>query len=315
MNLIKKVLEISKREKVLITGGSGLFAVNCAAALIERMDVVLGFHKKKIELTGINGVSIDLESLDNLRNSISKIKPTLIIHTVALTSVETCEANPFLAEYVNINLAANVALVTKENSIRFVFISTDQLFDGQKPIYSELDEANPINVYGRTKAKAEKEVLSVNENTLVIRTNFFGWGTSYRSSFSDLIISSLRNNKPVFLFNDVFYTPILVQTLVECIEKLININQKGLFNIVGDEKLSKYDFGMEVAEFFELNHKLIHSVSIMERRDLVVRPHNMSLSNHKVTSMTDISIGGIKSQLILMKKQLEFKIYKEIQFL
>jgi dTDP-4-dehydrorhamnose reductase len=192
-------LEISKREKVLITGGSGLFAVNCAAALSERTDVVLGFHKKKIELTGINGVSIDLESLDNLRNSISKIKPTLIIHTVALTSVETCEANPFLAEYVNINLAANVALVTKENSIRFVFISTDQLFDGQKPIYSELDGANPINVYGRTKAKAEKEVLSVNENTLVIRTNFFGWGTSYRSSFSDLIISSLRNNKPVFL--------------------------------------------------------------------------------------------------------------------
>jgi dTDP-4-dehydrorhamnose reductase len=206
-------------------------------------------------------------------------------------------------------------LVTKENGIRFVFISTDQLFDGQKPIYSELDEVSPINVYARTKAKAEKEVLSVNENTLVIRTNFFGWGTSYRSSFSDLIISSLRNNKPVFLFNDVFYTPILVQTLVECIEKLININQKGLFNIVGDEKLSKYDFGMEVAEFFELNHKLIHSVSIMERRDLVVRPHNMSLSNHKVTSMTDISIGGIKSQLILMKKQLEFKIYKEIQFL
>ena len=206
-------------------------------------------------------------------------------------------------------------MVTKENGIRFVFISTDQLFDGQKPIYSELDEVSPINVYARTKAKAEKEVLSVNENTLVIRTNFFGWGTSYRSSFSDLIISSLRNNKPVFLFNDVFYTPILVQTLVECIEKLININQKGLFNIVGDEKLSKYDFGMEVAEFFELNHKLIHSVSIMERRDLVVRPHNMSLSNHKVTSMTDISIGGIKSQLILMKKQLEFKIYKEIQFL
>jgi hypothetical protein len=53
----------------------------------------------------------------------------------------------------------------------------------------------------------------------------------------------------------------------------------------------------------------------MERRDLVVRPHNMSLSNHKVSLMTGISIGGIKSQLILMKKQLGINIYKEIQFL
>lgn len=304
-----------KKEKILITGGSGLLALNYAAAVKEKKDVVLGLHERNVLIIGVCSVFLNLDSVESLYKSLSEIKPNLVIHTVGLTNIETCEKNPQLAEYINVKLASNIATVSKNLDIKFVFISTDQLFEGKASMYNEMETVVPLNIYGSTKAKAEKEVLDIHQEAMIIRTNFYGWGTTYRHSFSDFIYYQLKNKQPVELFFDVFYTPILIEKLVEIIEKLVALNCYGIFNIVSEDRISKFDFGIKIADVFGFNHSLISPVSINTRNDLVMRPADMSLNNEKTTKLLEGALGKVSSHLILLKKQLSDNRYKEITLL
>ena len=303
------------KEKILITGGSGLLALNYALAVRKADNVVLGLHERNVLINGVCSVFLNLESVESLYKSLSDIKPSLVIHTVGLTNIETCEKNPQLAEFINVKLATNIATVAKQLDIKFVFISTDQLFDGKASMYNEMETVVPLNIYGSTKAKAEREVLAIHQEAMIIRTNFYGWGTTYRHSFSDFIYYQLKNKQPVQLFFDVFYTPILIEKLVEIIDKLVALNSYGIFNIVSDDRISKFDFGIKLADVFGFDHSLISPVSINTRRDLVMRPGDMSLNNEKATNLLGNPFGKVSSHLILLKKQLSDNRYKEITLL
>ena len=303
------------KEKILITGGSGLLALNYAAAVKENKDVVLGLHERNVLINGVSSVFLNLDSVESLYKSLSEIKPNLVIHTVGLTNIETCEKNPQLAEYINVKLASNIATVSKNLDIKFVFISTDQLFEGKASMYNEMETVVPLNIYGSTKAKAEREVSAINQEAMIIRTNFYGWGTTYRNSFSDFIYYKLKNKQPVQLFFDVFYTPILIEKLVEIIDKLVALNSYGIFNIVSDDRISKFNFGIILANVFGFDQSLISPVSINTRNDLVMRPGDMSLNNEKATNLVGIPFGKVNSHLILLKKQLSDNRYKEITLL
>ena len=85
-------------------------------------------------------------------------------------------------------------------NIQHVHISTDHLSNGNLSMTGEYDIPNPLNNYALTKYKAEKIVLSINPQALVIRTNFFGWGPPWRKSFSDTIIFHLRQQLDIFLY-------------------------------------------------------------------------------------------------------------------
>ena len=104
----------------------------------------------------------------------------------------------------------------------------------------------------------------VHPSALVIRTNFFGWGPPHRPSFSDFVINSLTLGKRVGLFSDVFFTPLLIQLLVEEVHELIDLDLAGIYNVVGDERLSKFDFGRQIANFVDLDSSLIVPQSISE---------------------------------------------------
>jgi dTDP-4-dehydrorhamnose reductase len=94
-------------------------------------------------------------------------------------------------------------LACKEQSIKLVYISTDHLVSGVKPLVTEEEPVSPMNRYAQTKSEAENRVLAISKENLAIRTNFYGWGTSYRDSFSDFIISNLRKGK-TFHYSKIF---------------------------------------------------------------------------------------------------------------
>ena len=119
-----------------------------------------------------------------------------------------------MADYANIQIAKSLASVCSKKKIKFIHISTDHLFDGTKSYYTENDTKSPLNNYAKTKSQAEDEILALNKDALIIRTNFFGWGPSYKNSFSDKkFLSTLESDKKIELFEDVFYSPISVDEL------------------------------------------------------------------------------------------------------
>ena len=303
------------KKDILITGGSGLLALNWALTVREKFNVTLGLHDRKVNLKDTRSILLDLDSKKALAHLLEALKPQLVIHTAGLTSVEQCEANPTLAKYINIDLTKNLATVCAKLNIPMVYISTDHLFSGNESLVHEDHPVFPVNVYAKTKAEAEICVLDSDAEALIIRTNFYGWGTSYRHSFSDLVINHLRAEKKISLFKDIYYTPILVEPLVHTVHELAHKKAKGIFNIVGDDRISKYDFGLKLAKEFNLDIDLIDEGKIIDKQSLVARPHDMSLSNQKISNYLGRKMEGLDQHILKLKVQEASGIAKELQAL
>lgn len=287
------------KQRILITGGSGLLAVNWAFALCDRFSIILGMHKRNIVVSGVQTIAIDLESIDNLVHFFQKERLYAVIHAAGITNVEQCESQPDIAFHTNVTLASNVALACSIVGVKLVFISTDQLFSGGNNILADENQpTSPINIYGKTKVEAECQVIKSYPESLVIRTNFFGWGTSYRQSFSDFVVNALRTSEEITLFQDVFYTPILIEAVAMAVHDLINLSAVGIFNVVGDTRISKYCFGLKIAEVFGLDSRKIKPGLLLNKVELVQRPHEMSLSNKKTCNFLCRQLGSLEEQII-----------------
>lgn len=299
-------------KSILITGGSGLLGLNWAISERNNYEIVLGIHEREVQLRGVRSIKIETGSIEGIKRSVEIIRPDIIVHTAGLTSVEDCEKNPELARAINTDLASNISKVSAEFSIPLVHISTDHLFSDKISMVTEDEPIDPRNVYGASKAKAEVRVLENDPKALVIRTNFYGWGPSYRPSFSDMIIQSLRHGKRVTLFEDVFYTPILAEKLIQTVHELLSKKAEGILNVVADEKISKYDFGQAIAECFDLDRTLIDKGKIEDIYGLVQRPFDMSLSNSKVRHILGHPLGTIPEQLSRLLEQEKTGLTNEI---
>lgn len=280
-----------------------MLALNWAQAMRSRCAISLGLHNRDIALTGTQSKRIDLDSVDQLVRAFEELDCQVVVHTAGLASVERCEAEPTMAQHINVTLAANVAKASARLGIQLVHISTDHLFSGQEPLVTEDHPVAPVNIYGKTKAEAELRVLENNSDALVIRTNFYGWGASYRHSFSDIIIEALRSGKGITLFQDVFYTPIVVETAAKAVHDLIDLKVSGIFNIVGDDRISKYSFGIAVADEFNLDPSGITPGLFANQPALTKRPFDMSLSNNKIRKLLGRPLGGIQEQMAVLHQQ------------
>ena len=137
-------------------------------------------------------------------------------------------------------------------------------------------------------------------------------------NFAQNIISSLQNSQKIYLFHDVYYTPISIKKLAIYIEKLILAKASGIYNIVTDKKITKYHFGIKLAKKFKLNNKLIIKSFIKSRfsKDLVTRPLDMSLSNYKLKKKLKINKININRCIDIFHKEfvLNNKTNKKMKF-
>lgn len=290
-----------------------MLALGWALAKRDHHSIILGLHSRKIALRGVETRWTNLESADSAARALAQLQPEVVIHAASMTSVEACESRPELAQHANVELAKNVAQACSSAGIRLVHISTDHLFSGEKAGVSESEPVAPKNVYARTKAEAELRVLEACPQALVVRTNFYGWGPSYRHSFSDVIVTSLREHKPIMLFRDVFYTPILSEFLVNAVHDLVEQRASGILHVVGDERISKYDFGLKLARQFELDASLIKAGCLGDQGALVPRPRDMSLCNEQACRLLGRKLGGTDEQLQRLQQQEKLGTIREVQ--
>lgn len=299
--------------KILITGGSGLLATNWACYAREKHKVILGIHNTSINLRGVEVAGLNLESKGSVVEDLKVIKPDIVIHSAGLTNVDVCEKDPELANHVNCELSENVASACAKLDIKLVHISTDHLFAGHQPFSDEDAKPHPVNTYAISKLCAESRVQSVDPEALVIRTNFFGWGHRLRQSFSDWVLENVSTGIEITLFDDVYFTPILIDTAAEYVHQLLDVNAKGIFNVVSDERVSKYQFGCQLTEKFGLPSELLKRASISSAHLIAPRPSDMSLSNKKLKELTGLESVPLSKQLDLLKLQVNQGRLEEIK--
>lgn len=306
---------IPMSRRLLITGGSGLLGLTWALTMRQEWDVIRIEHTRRLQVSGTKSVEIDLLDPAAIQSGIKAVDPSLVVHTAGLTNVEACEADPDLAMSLNKEAAGNIAEACAGLDIPLVAISTDHLFGQYPGPYAEAAALTPMNIYAKSKAAGERAVLDAFPNALIARTNFFGWGPSFKPSFSDVILSTLREGRSLSLFDDVAFSPIINGRLVEIAHRLIDQGASGIFNLVGDEAVTKYEFGYRLAAHFGLSTELISIGKLSHKTGLVTRPHDMVLDASKLRAALGEPVGMLDSFFSALEQSENSTHTKEIQAL
>ena len=270
--------------RILITGASGFLGQGWLKSLqqLPHYTPIAHFRNNPVMWFDGEAIGLDLTIPRNVKTLINNSQPVLVINTVGATNVELCEADPELAYTLNEGLPRTLAQQCAKAGIKFVHISTDHLFSKGNGPFRESDLPSPINIYGKSKLGGERAVLEECPNALVIRTNFFGLSNTGLSSLTEWILDGLKNGLERKLFRDVYFSPLLIETLVSHVTQLIEKDASGLYHVAGPEQLTKYQFGLKLSRAFGYSTDLIKKANITERKDLCVRPRHMGLNTDKL---------------------------------
>lgn len=241
-------------ERVLVTGASGLLGSSIALRLSRRGFEVLGVKHLSLADFPFSTIKLDLRNSIEVQEVIRTFRPTTIVHAAALSKVLACERDPASAHDQNVSVTKTLLRVSDEIESHFVFISTDQVFDGTRGNYSETDTPAPTHVYGRTKFAAEQLVTQTNAEYLIARSNNIvgknvGWGTS----FTDALLDKLHRNQFVELFTDQIRSPIHLRAITDGLCNCICLRVPGLLHLGGPEHLSRHETGQKLAEAYGMS--------------------------------------------------------------
>jgi len=268
---------------LLVTGASGLLGLNlCCLAVDQGLDVTGLVHTRLLKDTPFDVAQVDLLAIDDSFSQIELLQPDAIIHCAAIANLNVAEAQPELAHQLNAEVPGRMAAAAAIWGIPFVHISTDAVFDGGKGKYRETDATNPLSVYARTKLAGERGVGDGNPDALIARVVFFGWSLSGERSLSEFFFNHLGAGKEVKGFVDTFFSPLYVADLASLLLEMLAAKLSGVYHVVSPESLSKYTFGVRIADTFGFDSRLITPVVAKDLDRGAQRSLNLTLNSDKL---------------------------------
>jgi dTDP-4-dehydrorhamnose reductase len=268
--------------RILVTGASGLLGLNLCLHLTDDHQVFGVLHSQQLLKPAFQTFNSDLNNTQALESLIKKSRPDLLVHCAAMANVDACESQPEIAHRVNAELPGMLAAVCKKKNIRMIHISTDAVFDGKMGDYTEEDIPNPLSVYARTKLESECIVNAEYPEAIIARVNFYGFSLSGKRSLAEFFLNNLRAGTSVNGFVDVMFCPLYVTDLVDTLMSMVAKELKGLYHVVSPESLSKYAFGVKIAEEFGFDKNLIQPRSVTGGGLLAVRSPRLTLRIDKL---------------------------------
>ena len=273
--------------RILITGAFGQLGTSLRNILSDQSILAAG---KMIPMKEKNGCALlDITELNQVRETITLFQPDVIVHLAAMTDVDGCERDPEMAFDVNVRGTEN--LLDNFNG-RFIYISTDYVFDGSDGPYAEKDEVNPISVYGRTKFYGEDLVQQSNANWIILRSNVvFSFNERTKASFMDWVVDSLKNRQSITVVDDQWNNPTWTVDLARIISRIIDHEIQGLYHYGGRDLLNRFAFAEMIAETFKLDRTLIEPIDTASLNQLAKRPLKSGLCTEKIE--IDLSVEAL----------------------
>lgn len=217
-------------------------------------------------------VHLDATDPMEVRRVITESRPNLVIHCGAFTHVDGCEEKPELSARINVEGTRNVVEAIRSTGVKYVFFSSDYVFDGKAGPYREEDEPNPIQVYGRHKLEAERLIKNRLTRYLIVRVHgVFGWERQGKN-FVQRLVANLRDGKTATVPNDQFGSPTYAPNLSAALQELIARDRRGIYHLTGTTVLNRYEFSCLIANVFELDDKLIIPKTTAELDQKAPRP-------------------------------------------
>lgn len=269
--------------RLLVTGATGLLGINLSLVAVGQGHQVIGLsHSRNLVNVPFEQLKADLESHDSAIHLIEGAKPEAMIHCAALADLNAAQNAPDKAHQINCDAAGKLAAAASCWGIPFVHISTDAVFDGTTGGYREEDPVNPLSVYAQTKLAGEELVIRMHPDAIIARVVFFGWSVSGDRSLSEFFYNNLRKEKQIQGFTDALFSPLYVEDLADTLLEMLDAGLSGLYHVVSPEHMSKYDFGVHIAQRFGYDPQLIEPVCMKTLSRGAPRSSNLVLNPDKV---------------------------------
>ncbi len=291
--------------KIIITGGRGFVAGSILRQISDEIEAYAISRQDKPDTLPEHIQWIKFLSNDTMKwaDIIHDIKPDVIIHTSAMADIDECEKYPDLAWQVNVILTQALLKSAEEIACRFIYCSTDTVFDGTKGMYTEEDKPVPLNHYAKTKVQAEEDVLKLKTSYVVARLSLvmgfpvLGVGNSFLARMEKRI----EEGKPVPMPEDEYRTPIDVITVGRALLELAQNSYEGIIHLAGNERSSRYNMAKIIAREMNWDDSLIQPHVITDSLR-APRPKDASLSNTLAKSILKTQFFDISNGIKLVKE-------------
>ncbi len=293
------------KKRILVVGANGMLGQR-----------VINFYskKEKIELLGCSiepdpvyegaeYICCDLTKRESIKKAVFDFCPDFIVNTAAYTNVDKSETEREQAWKLNVRGVEYLAETCRVLDAHLVHISSDYIFDGKNGPYNETAKPNPLGYYGRTKLASENALKISGSMNSIIRTNVLYGIADSRPDFVRWVINSVRSGKSIRIVTDQINNPTFLDDLVIAINKIIEFRKQGIYNIGGKEFLSRYDFTLLIADFFNLNRDLITSIKTEDLNQPALRPLKSGLITLKAETELGYHPHTLLESLAIMKRE------------
>jgi dTDP-4-dehydrorhamnose reductase len=245
-----------------------------------------------------------LESdIKKILEEISPNKDTIFFNLISLGSPDYCELNQASSRHINYNLPVALYQALAEYDFgKFVHFSSNAVYAGDSPPYTETSLCAPINVYGRHKLAVDEYLLKKNDSRILVARPTTMYGDipkGGRGNPVGMVIQNLLNGKNFKLVDDLMVNLLFVGDLCECVDRLVNRDVSGLVNIAGGQTLSRYDIGIIVAKCLGLDATLMKPCSMTEFPAVAKRPLDTTFSTSLLKEITDFEATPLEKVLEL----------------
>lgn len=291
--------------KILFTGITGLlgkYFLNKKPIGFE----IIGTYNTHIPKKIGNSFKLNISDSQEVNSFINNARPNIVIHAASIGNVDYCESHKEEAYKINIEGTQNVLNASLRVNAKFIFTSSNAIYDGENSPYGEGFLVNPLDVYGKTKVEGEKIIKKSNIPYTILRLmTMYGWPQEGgRSNPVTWVIEQLKNKKQIYVVNDIYNNHLFAGQAAEVIWKIIEDGKdKETYNIAGKECISRFELALKVCKVFDLDPSLINPVKSDYFKNIAPRPKNTCFDTNKIEKEFDIKPLGIIEGLKKMRDE------------
>lgn len=264
-------------KKILITGGRGFFASRFAH-----------YYKDQYEILAPTKAEMNVSDQQDIMEKFQAFKPDYVIHTAAIAVTDYCNQNPGMAYKINVEGAISIAKATKAVGAKLVFISTEQIFNGNQNSgpFKETDEAKPDTVYGQNKLEAENLIKEIIDELWIVRfTWLFGMPEKNCGMSGNIFwetIASILKNEKISVSPHEFRGVTYVYEMVEAVNKIFTVPY-GTYHLGSENNKSRYEITKEIFCGLGLDHR-IQELVVEDKEKYKKKNRDIRLDNQKAKS-------------------------------
>jgi dTDP-4-dehydrorhamnose reductase len=259
--------------KIVLIGKDGQLGSDC-----------LQVFGKDHDLVALDIGELDITDSIQVEETVQRLNPEVILNCAAFTKVDACEQERDLAYRINVTGPRNLAASLARHGGVLLHISTDYVFDGQKPVpelYREDDAVAPLSYYGQTKAEGERAIIQELDHYIIVRTAWL-YGRHGHNFLKTMLHLALRTTTPqIKVVNDQFGSLTWSCRLAEQLAKIIAVGGRGIYHATAEG----YANWFEVASYFFLFFVITTPIKLCTTADYPTpahRPQNSILENHRL---------------------------------